>query len=123
MNLSSCTIKVDDSHHDTPRPEQEKLSKSNSSVRIVTVNMLPEDQAAVLQKVRDLTASGENRPKIDESAVAKELKKWLESTYGRTWHVLIVRGSYWLQFSHEPEFSFQFELGPYVYAMWRTPIA
>ncbi|KAL7060183.1 hypothetical protein AAHC03_09622 [Spirometra sp. Aus1] len=99
------------------------MTKDISAIRIVTVNMSPEDQAAILQKVRDITTLGESQQTTDESAITKELKKWLESKYGRTWHVIIVRGSYWMNFSHEPEYSFQFELGPYVYAMWRTPTA
>ncbi|VDL95361.1 unnamed protein product [Schistocephalus solidus] len=114
--------KDNEPHRDTRQPNEEKSPHGSSSVRIVTVNMVPEDQAAVLQKVREITASSDNQARLDESAVTKELKKWLESRYGRTWHVIIIRGSYWMNFSHEPDFSFQFEMGPYVYAMWRTPV-
>ena len=59
--------------------------------------------------------------KVNEAQTVATLKQWLEMHFGRFWHVLSIRGSYWMQYSHEIDCSLQFQLGPFVYLLWRTP--
>lgn len=90
--------------------------------------MPPERQAEIIDYVYHITSNiyevdniGGGNSKIHEAQTVAALKQWLELHYGRVWHVLCIRGSYWMQYSHEIDCSLQFQLGSFVYLLWRTP--
>ncbi|VDP66570.1 unnamed protein product [Echinostoma caproni] len=57
----------------------------------------------------------------DTRYIADRLKKYLDSRYGRMWHVVICKGSTASSFSHIPYTSFFFLYKGHTYLIWRTP--
>ncbi len=94
----------------------QSFKNDSHEARVISVNMPSNRQAEILDQVQRLTAR-----KLTEAQLVAELKRWLEDRYDRAWHVLIIKGSYWMHYSHEVDCSFQFHLGSHVYLMWRTP--
>nr|AAW25523.1 SJCHGC05445 protein [Schistosoma japonicum] len=48
--------------------------------------------------------------KLDEKDQAVQLKQWLDQTYGKAWHVVIVRGSFWGSYSHSANKCFMYRI-------------
>ncbi|VEL30734.1 unnamed protein product [Protopolystoma xenopodis] len=63
---------------------------------------------------------GEQGGMKKEGDVAAALKLFLDKKYGRLWHVVLVRGSFWMNYSHEKDASLQFRDGPYSILVWKT---
>nr|CAX73430.1 Putative eukaryotic translation initiation factor 3 subunit [Schistosoma japonicum] len=53
--------------------------------------------------------------------IAKKLKEFLDKTFGKSWHVMILNGSFWSSYSHESDASFHFKLRNYCFNVWKTP--
>ncbi|CAH8463047.1 unnamed protein product [Schistosoma turkestanicum] len=86
---------------------------------IVIFEQLPLDrQVAISNKAIELSESSK---KLDEKDRAAEMKKWLDATYGKAWHVVIVKGSFWSSYSHSANKCFMFRIHDYSYLVWRTP--
>ncbi|KAL3310765.1 hypothetical protein Ciccas_010663 [Cichlidogyrus casuarinus] len=99
---------------------KQKMSRLPNDVELITSSMDEEDQIKITEKVRELTKP-DSQGRVDERTLAHKLKQYLDESYGRMWHVVVLTGSYWMNYSHEPKYSFQFRLDRYVYLIWRTP--
>ncbi|VDD82483.1 unnamed protein product [Mesocestoides corti] len=100
-------------------PEMQSYpSQTRPDVRLISGNMPADRQSEIIEEVRRLT---NDSPKFKEAELVAELKRWLEDRYDRVWHVILVKGSYWMHYSHEVDCSLQFHMGSHVYLMWRTP--
>ncbi|CAH8834423.1 unnamed protein product [Trichobilharzia szidati] len=87
---------------------------------IVIYEQLPLDkQVEISNKTRELNASSPR--KLDEKEQAVKLKEWLDKTYGKAWHVVIVKGSFWSSYSHSANKCFMYRIGEFSYLVWRTP--
>ncbi|CAH8834424.1 unnamed protein product [Trichobilharzia szidati] len=60
------------------------------------------------------------KDKFIEKDVSEKLKKWLDATYGRHWHVTLVKGSYWTTYTHTPNWSFHFKIDQHSFIIYRT---
>ncbi|VEL13394.1 unnamed protein product [Protopolystoma xenopodis] len=60
-------------------------------------------------------------PDVDEKKIASKLKIFLDTDYGRMWHIVVVAGSFWMNYSHDEKYSFHFKVGKYIFLIWRTP--
>ncbi|CAH8569262.1 unnamed protein product [Dicrocoelium dendriticum] len=91
-----------------------------SDVEMISSTMSDYKIHECTEKFKHLIAKyGGNENKITE--VAREFKAFLDSEYSRVWQVVIVSGSYWMHFSHEPMQSIQFKYEKYICLAWRTP--
>lgn len=95
-----------------------QIKELGPDVRVITADMPMPQQNQILEEVRRLTEASK---RLDEGALVGKLKEWLQINFGGAWHVVIVQGSYWMNYSHEPNCSLQFHLGSSVYILWRTP--
>lgn len=89
-----------------------------SEVRVISASMPVGRREEIVRYLKNLLVSDSQ---ISETQLVAALKRWLEAKYEPTWHVLAIKGSYWMHYSHEVDCSFQFHLGSHVYLMWRTP--
>ncbi|KAL3307336.1 hypothetical protein Ciccas_014154, partial [Cichlidogyrus casuarinus] len=79
----------------------------SSEIKIINVAMPLSLQYEITNYVIRMTNQGSyNQKEYDPRQGANDLKAWLDRTYGRAWQVVIVNGSYWMNYSHEPENSF-----------------
>ncbi|CAH8450316.1 unnamed protein product [Heterobilharzia americana] len=84
----------------------------------VIMQELPlEDQIKISEEAYRLTQS---KDKFIEKEVSEKLKRWLDSTYGRHWHVTLVKGSYWTTYTHTPKWSFHFKIDQHSFIIYRT---
>lgn len=51
-----------------------------------------------------------------------DLKRSLDNTYGLAWQVILLKESYWMDYSHTPLMSIHFEYGPYKCMIWHTRV-
>ncbi|KAL5109225.1 Tegument antigen [Taenia crassiceps] len=103
-------------------PETQTCSGlKNPEIRIISASMSAERQSEIIEQTCRLASSHSRCSKFNEAQTVADLKRWLESRFGRVWHVILVRGAYWMQYSHDIDCSLQFQLRSYVYLLWRTP--
>ncbi|GAA56892.1 tegument antigen [Clonorchis sinensis] len=101
--------------------EREGFAKVlNPDVSIIASTMSLDKQVDITNKFVELLKETSGRPE-DLNEVAKNLKDYLDKQYGRVWQTVLVAGSYWMKFSHEPFMSLQFKCGPHICLVWRTP--
>ncbi|CDS36243.1 tegumental antigen [Echinococcus multilocularis] len=105
---------------------QNYLGLKNPKIRVISASMPNERQSEIIGQICHFASSGSGSSsssdsKFNEAQVVADLKRWLDSRYGRAWHVLLIRGAYWMHYSHEIDCALQFQLGSYVYLLWRTP--
>ncbi|CAH8454316.1 unnamed protein product [Heterobilharzia americana] len=87
---------------------------------IVIYEQLPlQKQVEISNKTLELLHSSPK--KLDEKEQAIQLKEWLDKVYGKAWHVVIVKGSFWSSYSHSANKCFMYRTGEYSYLVWRTP--
>ncbi|VEL13018.1 unnamed protein product [Protopolystoma xenopodis] len=91
-----------------------------SDVIVISANMALEDQIDISDEARRLIQPDQSS-RVEERRLTGDLKRYLDTKYGRMWHVVVLNGSYWMNYSHEPQYSFQFRIGRYVILCWRTP--
>ncbi|KAF7261464.1 hypothetical protein EG68_01167 [Paragonimus skrjabini miyazakii] len=118
LGLKSAEMRIE-------RTERKAAREGNArhvdpSIQIIASTMSPEKQAEVTDKFIELVSNVGNKPE-EMNNVAKQLKTYLDSKYGRVWQAVILTGSYWMNFSHEPFMSVQFKHGPHICLAWRTP--
>lgn len=89
-------------------------------VEIIASTMSHEKRAEVAEKFKELLAQSGGKPE-EMNAVVKQLKDYLDERHGRVWQTIVLTGSYWMKFSHEPFMSLQFKVGPHIILVWRTP--
>ncbi|KAH8851711.1 Tegument antigen [Schistosoma japonicum] len=91
-----------------------------TNVNIIKSTMSETKQTKVIETFDKLMQQyGNSESTLDK--VSSGLKKFLEETYGNVWHVLIMNGSFWMSYSHEPFCSLQFKKNNYSCSIWRTP--
>ncbi|KAA0197380.1 Tegument antigen [Fasciolopsis buskii] len=88
-----------------------------------------EELAADMQQVMKVKVTNETRRLLRSKGTnaspaeyAQGLKVYLDREFGRAWHVIVVRGSFWMNFSHVRERSFQFRLKNWHFLVWQTPV-
>ncbi|VEL32776.1 unnamed protein product [Protopolystoma xenopodis] len=59
----------------------------------------------------------------DIKVATRSLKKYLDNRFSRMWHVVVLTGSFWMNYSHDDNYAIQFKCGRYVVLAWRTPQA
>ncbi|TNN07561.1 Tegument antigen [Schistosoma japonicum] len=85
---------------------------------LVIMQELPlQEQIKISEEAYRLTQPYE---KFVEKETSEKLKKWLDMTYGRHWHVTIVKGSYWTTYTHAPNWSFHFKINQHSFIIYRT---
>ncbi|TGZ68809.1 hypothetical protein CRM22_004072 [Opisthorchis felineus] len=110
----------------TNERKQRKQDRENAgkplsgAIQIVSTTMSSQKQYDITEKFMDLCkthGTDSNGMKV----VAKEFKAFLDNQYGRVWQCVVLTGSYWMHFSHEPFLSIQFKYDKYICLAWRTP--
>nr|AAZ20312.1 tegumental calcium-binding EF-hand protein [Fasciola gigantica] len=91
-----------------------------TDIEMIATTMSQPRQVEVTEKFKELVTA-HNATDEEMKDVAHELKTFLDDTYGRVWQCVILTGSYWMQFSHEPFLSIQFRYGRHICLAWRTP--
>ncbi|THD27821.1 Tegument-associated antigen [Fasciola hepatica] len=89
-------------------------------VEVIASTMSQEKKVEVTEKFKEFLAKTGGKPE-DMNLVVKQLKDYLDERHGRVWQTLVLTGSYWMKFSHEPFMSLQFKVGPNIVLVWRTP--
>ncbi|RTG87885.1 uncharacterized protein DC041_0008690 [Schistosoma bovis] len=97
-----------------------KVSKLPPNVEIIAATMSKTKQYDICHQFKEYIDNS-SRTNNDIKEVANKMKTLLDNTYGRVWQVVILTGSYWMNFSHEPFLSIQFKYNNYVCLAWRTP--
>ncbi|TGZ68807.1 hypothetical protein CRM22_004071 [Opisthorchis felineus] len=89
-------------------------------VEILSTSMTWSKQEAIINKFKELVGGGEPNEEAMNSVV-EQLQQFLNEEYGRLWQCIMLTGSYWMKFSHEPFMSLQFRYsGKLVVCLWRT---
>ncbi|KAK4473978.1 hypothetical protein MN116_003297 [Schistosoma mekongi] len=102
------------------RDKEGRVSKLPPDIQIIAATMSKAKQYNICCKFKELLDKT-GRTGDEVRTVANNLKAFLDSEYGRVWQVVILTGSYWMNFSHEPFLSIQFKYSNYVCLLWRTP--
>ncbi|CAH8825631.1 unnamed protein product [Trichobilharzia szidati] len=94
--------------------------KIPDGIEVIASTMPVPKQVEITQLFKEIASKATgNDP--DMRKVANDFKAKLEERYERVWQVVILTGSYWMNFSHEPFQSLQFKLDKHVVLIWRTP--
>ncbi|TPP59291.1 Tegument antigen [Fasciola gigantica] len=115
LNNNEMTVEKDERDYS----KTAVIPKVDKSIKVIDCSMSDAKKAAITDQFIALAKEVSNNPK-QMSNVATKLKRFLEGAYGQVWHVVIVSGSYWMNYSHAPLFSMQFQHGPFVCVVWRT---
>ncbi|CAH8569271.1 unnamed protein product [Dicrocoelium dendriticum] len=89
-------------------------------VQIIASTMSLSKQVEITNKFVELVEKTGGKSEELQN-VARDLKAFLDSKYGRVWQVVVLNGSYWMNYSHEPLMSMQFKYEPNICLLWRTP--
>ncbi|VDP80795.1 unnamed protein product [Echinostoma caproni] len=91
-----------------------------SDVEVIASTMSQEKRVEIAEKFKEFLGHTGAKPE-EMNAVVKQLKDYLDERHGRVWQTIVLTGSYWMKFSHEPFLSLQFKVGPHIVLVWRTP--
>ncbi|CAH8462675.1 unnamed protein product [Schistosoma rodhaini] len=97
-----------------------KFPKLPPNIEIIAATMSKTKQYEICCQFKEYV-DNTSRTGNDMREVANKMKSLLDNTYGRVWQVVLLTGSYWMNFSHEPFLSIQFKYNNYVCLAWRTP--
>ncbi|CAH8475444.1 unnamed protein product [Schistosoma mattheei] len=98
--------------------QQSASAKLHPDVVVIYEQLPLDKQIAISNKAIEILTSPK---KLDEKDQAVQLKQWLDNTYGKAWHVVIVKGSFWSSYSHSANKCFIFRVRDVSYLIWRTP--
>ncbi|VDQ04964.1 unnamed protein product [Trichobilharzia regenti] len=98
-----------------------KVPNVSSDFEIILSKLSKQAEYDITERVRELFGNTTENKDAEIKDISNKLKQYLDDTYDRVWQVVILRGSYWMNFSHEPFKSIQFKYGPYIILLWRTP--
>ncbi|RTG86672.1 uncharacterized protein DC041_0003697 [Schistosoma bovis] len=98
--------------------QQSASAKLHPDVVVIYEQLPLDKQIAISNKAIEILTSSK---KLDEKDQAVQLKQWLDNTYGKAWHVVIVKGSFWSSYSHSANKCFIFRVRDVSYLIWRTP--
>ncbi|KER23038.1 EF hand [Opisthorchis viverrini] len=89
-------------------------------VEILSTSMTWSKQETIINKFKELVGGGDPNEEAMNNVV-EQLQQFLNEEYGRLWQCIMLTGSYWMKFSHEPFMSLQFRYsGKLVVCVWRT---
>ncbi|KAF6771553.1 hypothetical protein AHF37_09126 [Paragonimus kellicotti] len=94
-----------------------ELFKLGSDVNVHASDMPMGQQINISNETRSLL---KKEPELSATDLAKNLKTFLDNEYGRAWNVVITDGSFWMNFTHDVQASFQFGLRTKNFLVWRT---
>ncbi|KAF8566656.1 hypothetical protein P879_02909 [Paragonimus westermani] len=94
-----------------------ELFKLGSDVTVHASDMPMGQQINISNETRSLL---NKEPELSATDLAKKLKIFLDTEYGRAWNVVITDGSFWMNFTHDVQASFQFGLRKKNFLVWRT---
>nr|CAH8832746.1 unnamed protein product [Trichobilharzia regenti] len=98
--------------------QQPAIFKLGRDVEYIAGDMSLPQQINVSNEARSLIEDiGVDNTKL----LSKRLKEFLDATFGRSWHVWILNGSFWASYSHEPGTAFHFKLKGLCFNVWKTP--
>lgn len=91
-------------------------------IKLISAQMPIEQQIQIAEETKRMVKTEEQQHQHQPNAqkITHQLKDHLDLTYGKTWHVIIVDGSYWITFSHVPDCSFHFQFNDRCYLIWKT---
>lgn len=92
----------------------------SQDIEVIASTMSPEKMVEITEKFKALLGTTSGKPE-EMNNVVKQLKDYLDERHGRVWQTVVLTGSYWMKFSHEPFMSMQFKHGPHIVLVWRTP--
>ncbi|THD27818.1 Tegument antigen [Fasciola hepatica] len=107
---------------DVARKSREEYTRSKPNVlplgiKVIAAQMPIDQQILIAEETKQLVKS---MGQPNSQQLTRQLKSALDETYGKTWHVIIVDGSYWITFSHVPDCSFHFQYEDRCYLIWKT---
>ncbi|KAK4473157.1 hypothetical protein MN116_002741 [Schistosoma mekongi] len=92
--------------------------KLGSDIEYIAGDMLLSQQINISNECRTLLNEyGYENIKL----IAKKLKEFLDKTFNKSWHVMILNGSFGSSYSYETNASFHFKLRNYCFNVWKTP--
>ncbi|CAH8477261.1 unnamed protein product [Schistosoma guineensis] len=94
------------------------LFKLGSDIEYISGDMMLPQQINVSNEARKLYQEYECDNKI---SIATKLKEFLDRTFGRSWHVTVVDGSFASSYTQEVNTSFHFKMKNLCYLIWKTP--
>ncbi|KAF7232619.1 hypothetical protein EG68_10228 [Paragonimus skrjabini miyazakii] len=94
-----------------------ELFKLGTDVTVHASDMQMGQQINISNETRSLL---KKEPELSATDLAKNLKIFLDSEYGRAWNVVVTDGSFWMNFTHDVQASFQFGLRKKNFLVWRT---
>nr|ACL54849.1 tegument-associated antigen [Schistosoma mansoni] len=95
--------------------------KVSKDFEIILSKMSPQAEYDITEHVRELIGDLKEFKQPETKEISNKLKQYLDETYDRVWQVVILNGSYCMNFSHEPFKALHFKYGPYIFLLWRTP--
>ncbi|KAF8566566.1 hypothetical protein P879_08558 [Paragonimus westermani] len=95
------------------------LFKVGSDVTEHASDMPVENRINISNETRSLLRK---KPALTTAEVAKGLKAFLDKEYGRTWNVVVTEGSFWMEYTHDVQASFQFGLSNKHFLIWRITV-
>ncbi|KAA0189126.1 Tegumental calcium-binding EF-hand protein 4 [Fasciolopsis buskii] len=116
-------LRIDEMRVEQKQRADQRAGKAPSlggDIEMIATTMSQPRQVEVTEKFKEIVNKHGGKDE-EMKDVAHELKTFLDDNYGRVWQCVILTGSYWMQFSHEPFLSIQFRFGRHICLAWRTP--
>nr|CAH8832748.1 unnamed protein product [Trichobilharzia regenti] len=99
--------------------QQSGYFKLGKDVEYIAGDMSLPEQINVSNEARSLIEEYGKKDNVLD--IAAKLKKFLDSLFGPSWHVMIGLSSYSCAYEYEAETAFQFKLKQYLISVWKTP--
>ncbi|VDP71908.1 unnamed protein product [Echinostoma caproni] len=103
-----------------PAEVKEKWGRSpqlGSDIHVILDQMPMNNQLKLVQEARRLAKMTTSD---DRTYLTQQLKRFADENLGGSWQVMIVKGAYWITFTHLPDNSFHFHMDDYSYLFWRS---
>ncbi|KAF5399064.1 Calcium binding protein containing EF hand domain [Paragonimus heterotremus] len=111
------------------RLEEKERAKSRENtgqtvandIEVISTTMSVVKQVDITEKFKELVKKiGTDASKLN--TIPEQLKAYMDEKYLPGWQVIMLEGSYWMHFSHEPLTSLQFRYDSLICLIWRTPM-
>ncbi|TPP63278.1 Tegumental calcium-binding EF-hand protein 4 [Fasciola gigantica] len=116
-------MRVDEMRVEQKQREVQRQGKAptlSTDIEMIATTMSVPRQVEVTEKFKELVTAHNGKDE-EMKDVAQDMKNYMDEKYGRVWQCVILTGSYWMHFSHEPFLSIQFRYGRHICLAWRTP--
>ncbi|KAF6769791.1 hypothetical protein AHF37_12176, partial [Paragonimus kellicotti] len=92
-----------------------------NDIEVISTTMSVVKQIDITEKFKELVEKiGTDASKLN--TIPEQLKAYMDQKYLPGWQVIMLEGSYWMHFSHEPLTSLQFRYDSLICLIWRTPM-